>query len=598
MSAADSSNNEWLELKYCKRRVELYLRALWGSGFNLRCTELENTALDNAVAASYIHNKSIHLPEQISFLTTSQMTFKQYLPQYYRAAATHAALHVVYGEEPFQRASHNLLQRSMIGLVEDLRLELRAIEEFPGLRQLWIAFHLRLQLQTDNAQNLMARLSRSVLDPAYQDAHLWVHKGKALILENKCNLKKSAFSLETGLRLANDLGQMRLPLNSGRYEQLIAYRDDNRCLWQEPIDIQQHNDTVKNVEDLILQHKHLKEERRGIEMEITNNDKHAGEGFYIKQQEQADFEYLQHRAEDVTLRQTYPEWDYRTHVLKKDWCTVTQLKCKKGSIGEVMDILERHKGTLLRLRHIAKRLQTEKRQRIRKLEEGDEVDLDPLINAMVAIRLKLTPDTRVFMQNTNRRYKDMAILILLDLSESTNETVIGTNTAMSQLMRDAVLLLGETLSIAEEQFAITGFSSNGRHQINMTNFKEFSESFVESKARLSEIRGKHSTRLGPAIRHSALSLAQQLQQKKLLLVITDGAPSDIDVYDKHYLKNDSWHAIRALKKSGIKAFCLNLDSGATQVIEHIFGSGHFETLENLTRLPEVLSRLYIKHARH
>ncbi len=598
MSTADSSNNERLELKNCKRRIELYLRALWGTGFNLQCAELENTALDNDVVTSYIHNKSIYLPENISFLTTSQVSFKQHFPQYYRAAATHAALHVVYGDEPFLRSSHNLLQRNMIGLVEDLRLELRAIEELPGLRQLWLSFHLRHQLQTDNAQNLMARLSLSVLDPAYQDEHLWVHKGKALILENKSNLENSAFSLETGLHLANDLGQMRLPLNAGRYEQIVTYRDDNRCLWQEAIDIHQLNETVNNVEDSILQNKSFKENSHGIELEISHNDKPTGEGLNIQQQERAGFEYCQTRAEEMTLSATYPEWDYRTHVLKKDWCTVTQLKCKNGSIDKVVDIFERHKDTLLRLRHIAKRLQTEKRQRIRNIEEGDEVDLDPLINAMVAIRSKLTPDTRVFMQNSNRRYKDMAILILLDLSESTNETVIGTNTAMSQLMRDAVLLLGETLSIAEERFAITGFSSNGRHQINMTNFKEFSESFAESKARLSEIRGKHSTRLGPAIRHSELSLAQQMQQKKLLLVITDGAPSDIDVYDKHYLKNDSWHAIRALKKSGINAFCLNLDSGATQVIEHIFGSGHFETLENLTRLPEVLSRLYIKHARH
>ena len=160
------------------------------------------------------------------------------------------------------------------------------------------------------------------------------------------------------------------------------------------------------------------------------------------------------------------------------------------------------------------------------------------------------------------------------------------------------MLLGETLSIAEEQFAISGFSSNGRHQVDITNFKAFSESFANSKARLSEIHGKHSTRLGAAIRHSEQSLAQQMQRKKLLLVITDGAPSDIDVYDQHYLEHDSWHAIHALNKSGIKSFCLNLDTGANQVIEHIFGRGRYETLEQLDRLPEVLSRIYLRYARH
>ena len=589
MSATDRLNSECVELKNCQRYVELYLRALWGKGFVLQYAEAEKQT-DKCFAISYINDNNIHLPDQVPI--------KQHSLQYYRAAATHAALHAVYGGQRFEVDTHNLMQRNMIGLVEDLRVELLAIKEFPGLRKLWLAFYPSQKNQLANSQNLMARLSRSVLDPAYEDAHMWVNKGKQLILDKHDDMSSSATSLQTGLQLANDLGQMRLPLNSGRYEQLISYRDDNRCLWQDVIEKRQQADSASSIEDSLFQQRSLREEGAGIELKISGADKQAGEGYEINQREQADFEYLQHRQEGDVSRVSYPEWDYRTHVLKKDWCSLTESKGDPGCKVKVTQIFDAHKDTLMRLRHVAKRLQTEKRQRIRKIMDGDEIDLDPMINAMVAIRARQIPDDRVFMQQANRQEKDMAVSILLDLSESTNAVVRGTGMTMSALMRDAVLLLGETLSIAGERFAISGFSSNGRHQVKLTNFKTFSETFDDSKASLAGIHGEYSTRLGAAIRHSERSLLQQTERKKLLLVITDGAPSDIDVYDNNYLQHDSWHAVHALARSGIKSFCLNLDSRAGPVIEHIFGIGRFETLDNVARLPEVLSCIYLRTTRH
>ena len=148
---------------------ELYLRALWGKGFVLQYAEAEKQT-DKCFAISYINNNNIHLPDQVPI--------KQHSLLYYRAVATHAALHTVYGGQQFEVDTHNLMQRNMIGLVEGLRVELLALKEFPGLRKLWLAFHPSQKNQLANSQNLMARLSRSVLDPAYEDAHMWVNKGK------------------------------------------------------------------------------------------------------------------------------------------------------------------------------------------------------------------------------------------------------------------------------------------------------------------------------------------------------------------------------------------------------------------------------------
>lgn len=101
----------------------------------------------------------------------------------------------------------------------------------------------------------------------------------------------------------------------------------------------------------------------------------------------------------------------------------------------------------------------------------------------------------------------------MDMSESTNEVVNGVNETVSELMRDAVLLLGETLSIAGEAFSISGFCTNGRHQVYFTKFKNFEESYDESKARLSNVKGEYSTRLGVAIRHAGHELELQSSMK-------------------------------------------------------------------------------------
>lgn len=582
--------SELHELKSHKRRCELYLRALWGKDFSLHQISDEHGFNNNLTPLSYRSDNQIFLPANISLN-------KCYL-NYYRAASLHAAAHDVYGAECFEIKELNLMQRSMIGLIEDLRVELLAIKSFPGLRNVWLSFHSLIEVYPLNAINLMRRLSLSVLDPSHEDAHHWVNKGKNLFLSNLNNIKQQSLSIDVGLSLANDLGQMRLPLNSGRYEQGIIYRDDNRSLWQELI-VHQQQAAVSNQiqESLTIQNK-LKESQSGIQLKISHDDFKQGKGFFIREHEQAAFEYRQLIQDKTIESKLYPEWSYQKNLLQHNWCTVLEQQAEAGSENEVDEIFSRHHVVRNRLRYIAKKLLTAKQQRIRKVEQGDEIDLDPMINMMVAMRSNQSPDPRVFMRNAYRMSNTLAISILLDLSESTNESIEGSEYSLSLMMRDAVLLLGETLAIAGEQFSISGFCSNGRHEVYVNHFKNFNESFAQSKARLSAVRGQYSTRLGAAIRSTADHLAQQPARKKLLLVVTDGAPSDIDVFDRHYLDHDSWHAVHSLASQGIKPFCLNLDSRSDHIIEHIFGRGRHETIDQLNQLPDVLFKVYMRYGCH
>lgn len=571
------------ELKTCHRSIEFYLRALWNTDFNL-----DSIKSPAAIPYCNIEENQIFLPESISVT-------KQNL-NYYYAAATHLSAHSVFGRQTYDVNGLNLMQRTMIDLVEDLRVEILALTKFPGLRKSWLAFHGIDQNTGNSAISLMRRLSRSVLDLNYNDSSQWVEKGRKLFEQNMPDLNARNLSRELGLSLANDLGQMRLPLNSGAYEQVIQYRDDNRHLWYENIEQHQHIEEIKSKEEASLDNKKLVEKDKGKKIDIADADYNPGEGMYINRKKSAVLEFRNRKKSKNTSTILYSEWDYKSAVLKKDWCKLNETQAVAGSIEKIDNILLNHKFTFNRLKGLARKLQVEKQRRIRKTAEGDEIDYAPMIDAMISVRMNTTPDTRVFIRNEYRQTKSLAISILLDLSESTNYMVSGVR--LSQTLRDAVLLLGETLTLANETFSISGFSSNGRHEINYVNFKSFSEPFSQNKARLLDIKGQYSTRLGAAIRHTAQSLAQQNAAKKLLLVITDGAPSDIDVFDKHYLEHDSWHAVSRLYSKGIKPFCLNLDSRSDAAIEHIFGKGRFETLEQLNKLPEVLSSIYIKYGRH
>ena len=572
-----------VELAGCKRGVEFYLRALWNKDFNLESLEASETI----PYGDFLSSKLV-LPASISS--------DHYTLDYYHAVSTHISAHFIFGNEPYDASDLNLMQTCMIDLIEDLRVEILAINTYPGLRKCWLNFHTKNDESETSAKSLMRRLSRSVLDQDYQDSSLWVQKGEKLFFDNILKLQQLNFSREIGLRLANDLGQMRLPLNSGRQEQLIAYRDDNRHLWFEHIEHEQEVESIKQAEQASLDNKKLQETDNGKRVNIVDGDFVQGEGMHINQQDAAVLEFRNNRMTDSTSPIYYPEWDYRSNVLKKDWCKLNVQQVKAGEMNQLENILSTHKFILHRLRSLAKKLQVEKRQRVRKIQEGDDIDYGPMIDAMVSVRMNTTPDARVFMRNEYRQTKSLAISILLDLSESTNYVIGGVS--ITQRIRDAVLLLGETLTVADEQFSISGFSSNTRHEINYINFKSFSERFTNTKGRLLDIRGKYSTRLGAAIRHTAEYLKQQNASKKLLLVITDGAPSDIDVFDSKYLEHDSWQAVSRLQSKGIKPFCLNLDSRSDEAIEHIFGKGRFETIDHINKLPEVLSRIYVRYGRH
>jgi len=154
------------------------------------------------------------------------------------------------------------------------------------------------------------------------------------------------------------------------------------------------------------------------------------------------------------------------------------------------------------------------------------------------------------------------------------------------LLAWAVQQLGDPLAIA-------GFHSNTRHDVRYYHLKGFGESWGDDvKARLAAMQAGYSTRMGAALRHAARTLSTQAADKKLLLVLTDGQPSDIDVKDERMLIEDAKVAVRELDNQGIFTYCINLDAAADAYVSDIFGK-QYTVIDNIARLPEQLPKLFM-----
>jgi nitric oxide reductase NorD protein len=241
-----------------------------------------------------------------------------------------------------------------------------------------------------------------------------------------------------------------------------------------------------------------------------------------------------------------------------------------------------------------KAVQVQRPVRLRKRLDGDRLDLDACISATIDLRAGVPPDPRVHAI-LGRQLRDLSVLVLLDLSQSTNDKVANADTTVLNLAREATVLLADAMARIGDTFAIHGFSSNGRHDVGYYRFKDFDRHYSElSKARLAGMTGQLSTRMGTALRHAGTFLRDRRAHKKLILLVTDGEPSDIDVHDSQYLVFDAKKAVEDNTRHGIFTYCMNLDPKADRYVSRIFGQRNYMVVDHIRRLPEKLPILYMR----
>jgi nitric oxide reductase activation protein len=231
---------------------------------------------------------------------------------------------------------------------------------------------------------------------------------------------------------------------------------------------------------------------------------------------------------------------------------------------------------------------------MRRRPEGERLDLEACIRATIDYRLRIAPDSRVY-ETSEMRDRDMAVLVLLDISESTKEFVRNTSTTVLSVERAATALLAQAMEGLGDPFAIHAFCSNGRHEVRYFRVKDFDQPYdAYAAARLAGLRGGLSTRIGAALRHARTEIRGRQSHRKLVLVVTDGEPADIDVEDRKYLVEDARRAVQELGHEGIDVFCVGLDGGGDSYLTRIFGRRNAVQIDRIAALPEKLPALYFR----
>jgi len=565
------------------RRARLFLTALWGGPPG------EDRVLPMALPAPRLTEGRLYLSPTVSANTA-------------RAAAAHAGAHLAYSTQCFDTADLKARQRVLIETVEDARVEALASREFPGLRRLWREQLGEVAVDVQDFDHLLQRLAIALLLPDRHDPNAWVARGQRLFYAEPVRWADPRFARELGLLLASDLGQMRIAMNEGRPVSVAAYRDDNTHLWTTDRALAREEGSPQAVDAIGVRSARLRETDTGASLSLVDGARADTETGYAIQPvtEQAALEYREGAEASLsTSVLAYPEWDYRIQRLKQDWVQVLDRRPSARAPAVAEEVLGRYRSVIERLHRQIAAVHHQSRRRLRRQVEGDELDLDGVIENRIAMQGGQTPDGRVYMRHHLHSEQELALLVLLDLSASTRDALReAPERSVLDVTREAAIVLADALSRLGHRFAIHGFNSDGRQALHYQRLLDFDEPYgAEQAARLGAMQGEFSTRMGAAIRHATRCLAAQPAAHRLLLVITDGAPSDIDVHDPRLLIEDAHHAVVDALGHDVLPYCLSLDAEADAYVTHIFGAHRHAVMQRVTDLPRHLPEVYFRLVR-
>ena len=576
-----------------QRKLNFYMRALWGRDFFLR-----PTGADFADFRPFIEHRILHLPDALDDYGDVPGL------ELYRATAAHMAAHMMYSSAPISAEGLSPAQMFFIGLVEDARIEYKAVKEFPGLRKLWRSI---MQVPTEDKPEhrtmpILEQFSLMLLDASVSSDDTELNALAARFhdgIEQRQNDNK--FSWHLGLEVFN-LFADRKEVPSLRILERIAipYRDDNRYVWEfEEFSWNVEYDYVPASQRQVRKQVSVIEMAHEVDCELAGDD--AQEIWTCStnmRPYEDDLTDGQKSFNDMWGKEPisdpfhYQEWDYQIQLHRPDWATVYERRPARGDPEVIRDIITEYRPVAHRIRQIIDLLTPEGVQRVRNMEDGDEIDINAAIDAMVSIRMGQQPNSRITMRNVLKN-RDLSVVVLLDLSESTNEAMQGSDKTVLQLTREAATLVATAIEGIGDPFALHGFASDGRHDVQYYRLKDFSQHFDDDvKSHLAGMKGGLSTRMGAALRHAGQHLLRQQEKRKLILLVTDGEPADIDERDPQHLRHDAKKAVEELYATGVLTYCLTLDPHADDYVKRIFGANNYTVIDNVDRLPEQLPTLF------
>lgn len=303
---------------------------------------------------------------------------------------------------------------------------------------------------------------------------------------------------------------------------------------------------------------------------------------------------LEADAEPGVIRVVYPEWDLGIEDYKPRWVRLTEYRLQPGNLAFVEDVRRRHGALIGRIRRSFQALRPEEMRRLKGVPDGDEIDLDRVVENRVERKAGGSPTDRLYIRHI-RDERDVAVAFLVDMSSSTNELANGFGQRIIDVEKEALVLIAEAVQAIGDQAAIYGFSGYGREQVAFYVAKDFDDPWDARVAeRIGRISWKMENRDGAAIRHCTRKLAARASRVKLLILLSDGKPLDCgcDQYSDRYAQEDTRVALLEARQQGVHPFCITVDVRASDYMTRMYGEGGYTVIDRVETLPVRLPQIY------
>jgi hypothetical protein len=296
----------------------------------------------------------------------------------------------------------------------------------------------------------------------------------------------------------------------------------------------------------------------------------------------------------------YDEWDRDLSDTRVGWCRVVEKRTRRGDRSFVELTRSRYRGVISSIRHQFQLMRPESFKRIHNELDGDDYDLNALIDHVIDRRADGRQSERLYVKRL-RRERDVAVSFLLDQSSSTARTIgrhplqpyTHPGRRIIEVEKEGLVLMSEALEAVGDPYSIYGFTSEGRRNVKFYVVKEFGERYTdEVESRIGGITYQNNTRLGAAIRHAVAKLRAQEARTRLLIVLSDGRPYDHDYGDARYAREDTREALRQARLDGVTPFCITIDRDSEAELRDLYGEVGYTIIDDVLSLPERMPAIY------
>ena len=304
----------------------------------------------------------------------------------------------------------------------------------------------------------------------------------------------------------------------------------------------------------------------------------------------------------------YDEWDYLQGEYRKKWCCLRE----KDIVGRdpllYYDVYHRYNSLIGKVKRQFQQIRPALLETVRGVEQGDELYMPAVIQGVVDKKAGNTPTDRIFVRK-EKKIRRISTLLLMDMSASTGEDASSLSLNHSAVMDgedkekrvidieiESLVVVMEALNALDDEYAVYGFSGQGKDKVDFYRIKDFKDAYSdELKLRVSGIEPKQSTRMGTAIRHAYTKLRNVNSDHRLLILLSDGFPQDLDYGEdrktREYGLNDTMMALVEAAKEGIKTFCITIDQAGNDYLRKMCNPGNYLVIQDIYSLPEILPKV-------